>query len=104
MGADRLAFRPRRSFARAAIEFSTHGLIADLGGIDIADPWLWHRSIPVSFVLENAGYRLFAACGTGGACSPCLQPIQERQVTAQEKGALTAPGALTNNVRSGKDF
>jgi len=25
-------------------------------------------------------------------------------VTAQEKGALTAPGALTDSVRSGKDF
>src|SRR5215813_13583465 len=43
MGADRLAFRPRRAFAGAAVELRAHGRILDLGGVEVADPWLRHR-------------------------------------------------------------
>jgi hypothetical protein len=42
VGADRLAFRPRRAFAPAAIELGQHRRVGDGGGINIADARLRH--------------------------------------------------------------
>src|SRR5262245_3577387 len=66
MGTDRLAFRPRCAFARAAIELSAHGLIRHLGGIDIADPWLRHRCF-LRFLLRliDKADTLYSPCSTG---------------------------------------
>src|SRR5262245_42639675 len=61
MGADRLAFRPRRAFAGAAVELRAHGSVLDLGGVDVTDPWLRHRCF-LRFLLRlevRGGYDLF---------------------------------------------
>ena len=46
MGADRLAFRPRRSLPRAALEFGDHGRVFDRRRIDIANARFRHRRLP----------------------------------------------------------
>src|SRR5581483_8306535 len=43
VGADGLAFRPRRAFARAALEFGDHGGVFDRRRIDIANAGFRHR-------------------------------------------------------------
>src|SRR5215470_8749122 len=53
MGADRLAFRTRRAFAGAAVEFRAHGRVLDLGGVDVTDPWLRHRCFSVSSCAQS---------------------------------------------------
>src|SRR5262245_66070062 len=65
MGADRLAFRPRRAFAGAAVELRAHGSVLDLGGVDVTDPWLRHRCF-LRFLLRlevRGGYALFTISG-----------------------------------------
>src|SRR6185369_185712 len=42
MGADRLAFRPWRALAAAAVELRQHRLVFYGCGVHIADPWLRH--------------------------------------------------------------
>src|SRR5580698_6535885 len=43
MGANSLAFRPRRTFARATVELGEHGLIRYRRGVHITDVRLAHR-------------------------------------------------------------
>ena len=61
MGADRLAFRPRRPLPRAALEFGDHGGIFDRRGIDIANARFRHRRLPPrNDCYARAGGRGFA--------------------------------------------
>src|SRR5262245_1236796 len=52
MRADCLALRTRGPFESAALELRPHSRVFDDRGIDITDPWLWHRllllAIPAS--------------------------------------------------------
>ena len=54
MRADRLAFRPRRALARAALEFGQHGGILDGRRVDIADARFTASAFPLSSFIAPA--------------------------------------------------
>src|SRR5262245_12678935 len=99
MGADRLAFRPRRAFAGAAVELRAHGCVLDLGGVDVTDPWLRHRCF-LRFLLrlEDEADTLYSPCPAGALaccrmatarstalarCLPRVFPVKPRRAAAR---------------------
>src|SRR5215510_16565337 len=83
MGAHRLAFRPRRAFAGAAIELGQHGRVGDVRRVDVADARLVHRS------LRRAGKVAVAARTWLAARRWRMLPDRRRPINAVQPRGLS---------------